>query len=163
MLPILALLLGSTPLKVGDKAPDFTLPDTDGLPVTLSRLLEKGPVIVAFYPRAMTPGCTKQNEALRDRMGDVQSRGAQVIGVSTDPVDRQKEFKAKSRIPYPLLSDPKGEVVAKYSGKMALIGFANRANFVIGQDGKVTAIVEGSAAIDPSTAIAACPLRKGTP
>jgi thioredoxin-dependent peroxiredoxin len=163
MIPLLALLLGSTPLKVGDKAPDFTLLDTDGLPVTLSKLLEKGPVIVAFYPRAMTPGCTKQNEALRDHMGDAQARGAQVIGVSTDPVDRQKEFKTKSRIPYPLLSDPKGEVVEKYPGKMALLGFAKRANFVVGQDGKVTAIVEGSDAIDPTSAIAACPLRKGTP
>jgi peroxiredoxin Q/BCP len=55
-IPFLALLLGSTPLKVGDKAPDFTLPDTDGKPVTLSKLLERGPVILAFYIKAFTPG-----------------------------------------------------------------------------------------------------------
>lgn len=163
MLPLLALLLGGTPLKAGDRAPDFTLPDTDGKPVTLSKLLEKGPVILAFYPKAMTPGCTKQNEAFRDRLGDVEARGAQVVGISTDPVAKQKEFKASSRIPYPLLSDPKGEVVAQYAGKMRLLGVANRANFVIGQDGKVSAVIEGSDAIDPSGAIAACPLRKGTP
>jgi peroxiredoxin Q/BCP len=53
---ILAMLLGSAALKVGDKAPDFTLPDTEGRPVTLSKLLEKGPVIVFFYPKAFTPG-----------------------------------------------------------------------------------------------------------
>ena len=55
-LPLLALLLGSAPLKVGDRAPDFTLPDTDGSPVSLSALLQRGPVIVAFFPKAFTPG-----------------------------------------------------------------------------------------------------------
>lgn len=55
-LPFLALLLGAAPLKVGDKAPDFTLPDTDGKPVTLSKMLQKGPVILAFYIKAFTPG-----------------------------------------------------------------------------------------------------------
>ncbi len=54
--PFLALLLGATQLKVGDKAPDFTLPDTDGKPVTLSKLLQQGPVILAFYTKAFTPG-----------------------------------------------------------------------------------------------------------
>ncbi len=55
-IPLLALLLGSAPLKVGDRAPDFTLPDTDGNPVTLSKLLQGGPVILAFYVKAFTPG-----------------------------------------------------------------------------------------------------------
>ena len=55
-IPLLALLLGSTPLKAGDRAPDFTLPDTEGKPVTLSKLLETGPVILAFYVKAFTPG-----------------------------------------------------------------------------------------------------------
>lgn len=55
-LPILAALLGATALKVGDKAPEFTLPDTDGKPVVLSQLLQKGPVILAFFPKAFTPG-----------------------------------------------------------------------------------------------------------
>ncbi len=55
-IPLLALLLGSTPLEVGDRAVDFTLPDTDGNPVTLAKLLERGPVILAFFPKAFTPG-----------------------------------------------------------------------------------------------------------
>lgn len=162
-LPLLALLLGSTPLEVGDPAPDFTLPDTEGKPVTLSVLLKKGPVILAFYPKAFTPGCTKQNEAFRDQFGKVEERGAQVVGISTDSVEKQREFKQRYRLPYPLLSDPEGKVVEQYPGKMAVLGLASRANFVIGQDGKVAAIVEGGDAVDPTAAIAACPLRKGTP
>ena len=55
-IPLLAMLLGAAPLKVGDRAPDFTLPDTEGKPVTLSKLLEKGPVILAFFPKAFTAG-----------------------------------------------------------------------------------------------------------
>ncbi|HTN53315.1 MAG TPA: peroxiredoxin [Anaeromyxobacter sp.] len=159
-LPLMALLLGATPLKVGDKAPDFTLPDTDGKPVTLSALLQNGPVILAFYPKAFTPGCTKQNQNFRDKLPSVQEKGAQVIGISVDSVAKQKEFKEKYGLPYPLLSDGDGKVAALYPGKMPVLGVANRANFVIDQQGIVTGIVEGSDAIDPTSAIAQCPLRK---
>jgi thioredoxin-dependent peroxiredoxin len=159
-IPLLALLLGATPLKVGDQAPDFTLSDTEGTPVTLSALLRKGPVILAFYPKAFTPGCNKQNKAFRDKFAAVQEKGAQVVGISNDDVATQKRFKTEMQLPYTLLSDPKGEVIAKYSGKMPLLGFASRANFVIDQDGTVKAVVEGSDAVDPSSAIAQCPLRK---
>jgi thioredoxin-dependent peroxiredoxin len=159
-IPLLALLLGSTPLKVGDKAPDFTLPDTEGKPVTLSQLLKEGPVILAFYPKAFTPGCTKQNQAFRDHFSAVQEKGAQVIGISKDDVATQKRFKAEMKLPYTLLSDTKGEVIAKYSGSMPIIGYASRANFVIDQDGTVKTVVEGSDAVDPTSAIAQCPLKK---
>jgi peroxiredoxin Q/BCP len=161
-IPILAMLLGSTALKVGDRAPDFTLPDTDGKPVTLSTLLEKGPVILAFYPKAFTPGCTKQNANFRDQYADVSAKGAQVVGISTDDVETQRRFKAEMKLPYPLLSDQGGKVAKQYAGTMAVIGVANRANFVIGQDGTVKEIVEGGDAVDPTAAIAACPLRKGS-
>jgi len=159
-IPLVAMLLGATPLKVGDRAPDFTLPDTEGTPVTLSALLRSGPVILAFYPKAFTPGCTKQNENFRDHFGAVQEKGAQVVGISTDDVETQKKFKAEYKLPYTLLSDQGGKVVAQYSGKMPVIGLAKRANFVVDQDGTVKAIVEGGAAVDPSLAIADCPLRK---
>lgn len=158
--PLLAMLLGATSLKVGDKAPDFTLDDHDGKPVTLSKALEAGPVILAFYPKAFTPGCTKQNSNFRDKYGEVESKGAQVFGISTDTVETQKRFRAEYKLPYALLSDPGGKVAKEYSGTMPVVGVANRANFVIGQDGKITQIVEGGDAIDPNAAIAACPLRK---
>lgn len=158
---LLAMLLGSGPLKVGDRAPDFTLPDTDGQPVTLSKLLEKGPVILAFYPKAFTPGCTKQNANFRDRFADVEKKGATVLGISTDDVETQRRFKAEMKLPYPLLSDSGGKVAKQYAGTMAVVGVANRANFVVGQDGVVKEIVSGGDAVDPAAAIAACPLRKG--
>jgi peroxiredoxin Q/BCP len=159
--PLLAVLLGATSLEVGDKAPDFTLPDTEGNTVSLSALLRNGPVILAFYPKAFTPGCTKQNKNFRDRFAEVQAKGAQVVGISTDSVETQRKFKAEHGLPYTLLSDQGGKVAAAYSGKMPVLGVANRANFVIDQDGTITAIIQGGDAVDPSSAIAHCPLRKG--
>jgi len=158
--PLLAMLLGATSLKVGDKAPDFTLSDQEGKPVSLSRALEAGPVILAFYPKAFTPGCNKQNSNFRDKFAEVEKAGAQVFGVSTDSVETQKKFKAEFKLPYSLLSDPDGKVAKQYSGTMPVVGVANRANFVIGQDGKITHIVEGGDAVDPNAAIAACPMRR---
>jgi peroxiredoxin Q/BCP len=158
--PLLAMLLGATSLKVGDQAPDFTLLDQEGTPVTLSRALQAGPVILAFYPKAFTPGCNKQNSNFRDHYAEVEKAGAQVFGVSTDSVETQKKFKAEFKLPYNLLSDPDGKVAKLYSGTMPIVGVANRANFVVGQDGRITKIVEGGDAVDPNAAIAACPLRR---
>jgi peroxiredoxin Q/BCP len=158
--PLLAMLLGATSLKVGDQAPDFTLQDQEGQPVTLSQALKSGPVILAFYPKAFTPGCTKQNSNFRDKFAEVSQKGGQVFGVSTDSVETQKKFRAELKLPYPLLSDPDGKVAKQYSGTMPIVGVANRANFVIGQDGKIAQIVEGGDAVDPNSAIASCPLRK---
>ncbi len=159
-MPILAALLGAAPIKVGDRAPDFTLPDTDGKPTTLSKLLEGGPVILAFYPKAFTPGCTHQNENFRDHIAEVTAKGAQVVGISVDDVDTQRRFKAEHRLPFPLLSDKGGKVSELYSGKMPLVGLSKRANVVIGEDGLVKAVVEGGDAVDPTSAIASCPLRR---
>jgi len=158
--PLLAMLLGATSLKVGDKAPDFTLPDQDGKPVALAEALRTGPVILAFYPKAFTPGCTKQNSNFRDKYAEVEQKGAQVFGVSVDSVETQKKFKAEYKLPYPLLSDEGGKVAKLYSGTIPVVGLANRANFVIGQDGTITKIIEGGDAVDPNAAIASCPLRK---
>jgi peroxiredoxin Q/BCP len=156
---LLALVLAAG-LKAGDQAPNFTLPDTEGKPVTLSKLLEQGPVILAFYPKAFTSGCTKQNSNFRDQYGEVEKKGAQVVGISTDDVATQKKFKAEYKLPYPLLADEGGKVASQYTGIMPVVGYASRSNVVIGQDGKVVKVVEGSDAIDPNGAIALCPLRK---
>jgi peroxiredoxin Q/BCP len=157
---LLTLLLGTSPLKVGDPAPGFTLPDQDGNPVTLSELLASGPVILAFYPKAFTPGCTKQNSSFRDRYADVSAKGAQVLGISVDDVATQKRFRDELKLPYRLLSDAGGKVAKLYAGTMPVVGLASRANFVVGQDGKIAQIVLGGDAVDPNSAIAACPLRK---
>jgi peroxiredoxin Q/BCP len=158
--PLIAMLLGATSLKVGDKAPDFTLPDQDGKPVSLADALKEGPVILAFYPKAFTPGCTKQNSNFRDKYAEVEQKGARVFGISTDSVETQRKFRAEYKLPYSLLSDEGGKVAKLYSGTVPVVGLANRANFVVGQDGKIAQIVEGGDAVDPNAAIASCPIRK---
>jgi peroxiredoxin Q/BCP len=90
----------------------------------------------------------------------VEKKGAEVVGVSTDSVETLSKFKAEYKLPFVLLSDEKGTVVEQYPGKIPILGVANRATYVIGQDGLVKEIITGSAAVDPSTAVSACPLRK---
>ena len=90
----------------------------------------------------------------------MEKKGAEVVGVSTDSVETLSKFKAEFKLPFVLLSDEKGTVVEQYPGKIPVLGVANRATYVIGQDGLVKEIITGGAAIDPSTAVAACPLRK---
>ncbi len=90
------------------------------------------------------------------------TKGAQLVGISVDSVETQKKFKEQLKVPYPLLSDQGGKVAAQYGGKIPVVGLANRATYVIDQDGKVKDVVTGSDAIEPGGAITACPLhRKG--
>lgn len=91
----------------------------------------------------------------------MEKKGAQVVGISVDSVATQKKFKEQLKVPYPILSDEGGKVAAQYGGKVPVLGLANRATFVIQQDGKVKEIVTGGDAIDPGGAIISCPMRKG--
>lgn len=83
-----------------------------------------------------------------------------MVAISTDDRETLKRFKEDRKAAYPFLSDEGGKVAAKYSGVMPIIGVANRANYVIGQDGKIVSIVTGSDAIDPSASVGACPIHK---
>ncbi len=160
-LPFLAMILGASTLKVGDKAPDFTLTDSDGKPVALGALLQKGPVILAFFPKAFTPGCTKENQAYRDRYAEVEKKGASVVAISTDSPDTLKKFKDEYHLPFLLLSDADGKVADQYGGRIPVVGLANRATYVVDQDGKIADIVTGSAAVDPTASLTSCPAKKG--
>jgi len=91
----------------------------------------------------------------------VEKKGAQVVAVSTDSVETLKKFKSEYSLPFPLLSDSEGKVAEQYGGRIPLVGLANRTTYVLAEDGKVTEIVSGSAAIDPTSAVSACPLKKG--
>jgi peroxiredoxin Q/BCP len=82
------------------------------------------------------------------------------VGISTDDVATQKRFKDTYGLPYPLLSDAGGTVARQYAGVIPVVGLANRATFVIGQDGRIVEVVTGSAAIDPAGSIAACPTHR---
>ncbi len=90
----------------------------------------------------------------------MEKKGAEVVGVSTDSVEKLAKFRSEFNLPFVLLSDEKGTVVEQYPGKIPVLGVANRATYVIGQDGKIVQIVTGGDAIDPNSAVSACPLGK---
>lgn len=85
-----------------------------------------------------------------------------MVGISTDSVEAQRKFKDENKLPFPLLSDAGGKVAQQYGGLIPVIGAANRATFVVGQDGVVKEIITGKDAIDPGGSIEACPLRKSS-
>ncbi len=147
----------STTLKVGDAAPDFTLPSTDGKPVTLSSFRGKENVVLAFFPAAFTGGCTAEMQKYQLGIDKFKGAATQVFGISTDNTPSQKEFGAKLNLTFPLLSDFADRKVAKaYGVLMPDRGMANRVTFVIDQDGNVTFMEQGKAAVDTAGAGEAC-------
>ena len=126
----------------GREAPDFTLADQDGTEVTLSELRGR-PVVLYFYPRADTPGCTTQACGVRDHGGDYEVAGASVLGVSPDTVDAQKRFADKYDLDFTLLADPDHEVADLYGvwGEKRMYGKTymgvKRATFLIDPEGRV--------------------------
>lgn len=125
----------STDLKVGSPAPQVTGTDENGKPLNFADLYKKGQVLVFFYPKADTSGCTAQACSLRDAYEKLQAKGVFVVGVSTDSVEQQLAFKKKHRLPYPLISDA-DKSVAKAFDVPVTLGFASRQAFLI-TDNKV--------------------------
>lgn len=129
-------------IEVGENAPAFTLTADDGSKVKLADL-KGSPVVLYFYPRDNTPGCTREACAFRDRKAELQKLGAKVIGISTDDIASHVKFRDKFSLNFPLLSDPDHKVAEKYGawreknmyGKKTM-GIA-RSTFLIGPDGKV--------------------------
>src|SRR5438105_13997354 len=107
-------------MKIGDVVEDFELPDEQGETRTLSGLLQDGPVVLFFYPAAMTPGCTAEACHFRDIVGEFKALGAQPVGISGDTVDKQSEFAGKYSLGYPLLSDREGAVRARFGVKRGI-------------------------------------------
>src|SRR5215216_7917058 len=99
-----------TKVNVGDKIDDFELPDESGAPRRLSELLTDGPVVLFFYPAALTPGCTAEACHFRDLAAEFAAVGARPVGISGDSVDRQQEFAQSHTLGMPLLSDVDGTV-----------------------------------------------------
>jgi peroxiredoxin Q/BCP len=126
-------------MRPGDPVPDFELPAQDGQPVRLSEELSRGPVVLFFYPRAMTPGCTKESCHFRDLEAEFAAVGASRLGISADPVQRQRQFAEKNGFEFPLLSDPDRIVARQYGVKRPGPLFNRRATFVIGADGLLVA------------------------
>lgn len=131
-------------MKTGDTAPDFELPDQNGTPRKLSTLLADGPVVLFFYPAAMTPGCTREACHFRDVADEFAAVGAQRVGISTDAVDKQAKFASMNSFDYPLLSDADGTVAAQFGVKRGLLGKlmpVKRTTFVIDTDRKVLDVI----------------------
>ena len=124
---------GKYMLAIGSRAPEFTLPDQDDRTVSLSTLLNRGPLILYFYPADFTPGCTREACMLRDLHGDILKVGLAVAGVSPQSPGRHKEFREKYQLPFILLSDVEKFVVKMYDANGPLGMGVRRATYLIDQ------------------------------
>ena len=128
--------------QIGDPLEDFTLPDQDNLPVTLSNFLGK-PVVLFFYPKADTPGCTVEACGFRDQFAQLETAGAVVLGISRDTPKALAKFKTKYDLPYTLLADQDQEIIKRFDllkqktmyGKP--VTGVERTTYLIGSDGRL--------------------------
>jgi len=132
-----SLLGSSTGLAVGDEAPAFALPDQDGKTVRLQDFAGRKNVVVYFYPKDDTPGCTKESCTFRDQYTAFTDAGAEVIGISSDSPASHRAFADKYRLPFPLLSDADGAVRKAFKVPKSLGLLPGRVTFVIDKRGVV--------------------------
>jgi len=140
-------------MNIGDEVPDFELPDQTGTPRRLSTMLADGPVVLFFYPAAMTPGCTKEACHFRDLGAEFGAAGVQRVGISADDVAKQKQFSDKHGFDYPLLADTGGQVAEIFGVKRGKLGArlgapVKRWTFAIGKDSKVVAAIHSEVNMD---------------
>ncbi len=139
LMSLFSLLFGAAqaePLKVGDKAPAVTATTDSGSTLNLGDVYKKNDyTLVWFYPKALTGGCTKQGCSLRDASAELTKKGVAIIGVSTDTVAKQKEFKETNNFPFPLLADTEKTVVKGFG--QPGVALAGREAYLINRQGKV--------------------------
>jgi peroxiredoxin Q/BCP len=140
-------------MRAGDEVPDFELPDQDGTPRRLSTLLADGPVVLFFYPAAMTSGCTREACHFRDLASEFAAAGVQRVGISRDSVARQKQFADRHSFDYPLLSDESGAVAKVFGVRRGRIGErlgapVKRWTFAIGGNRTVVAAIHSELNMD---------------
>ena len=128
-------------MRIGDSVPNFTLQDQYGTERSLTEFLANGPVVLFFYPAAMTAGCTKEACSFRDHAAEFAALGAQRVGISMDDIAAQSQFSEQHGFDYPLLSDPDG-AVAKIFGVKRALGLlkVKRSTFVINSDATIRAV-----------------------
>jgi peroxiredoxin Q/BCP len=128
---------------VGETAPDFELPDQNGVKHNLKEFAGKW-LVLYFYPKDDTPGCTQEACAFRDDLHKLEALGAQVVGISVDDSSSHAEFAKKYHLPFPLLADKSTEVAARYGALMNLLvlKIAKRYTFLIDPQGKVAKVYE---------------------
>ncbi len=127
-------------LSIGDTAPQFTLQDSDNNSYSLSDYEGKSPVVIYFYPKANTSGCTKQACGIRDDYSKFEEKGIKIFGISVDSKESIKEFENDYQLNFPLLSDETKEVTEKY-GVLNNVGVASRVTFIIDKQGNLANII----------------------
>lgn len=132
--------------KVGDKVPDISAPLSDGTTFHLQEWLSKAPIVLYFYPKDDTPGCTTEACGLRDDIAAFHDLKATVVGASYDSIESHKKFIAKYQLPFPLISD-REKTVSKAFGVSGLL-FPSRATFIIGKDGT---LLYANLSVNPKT------------
>lgn len=134
-------------MKRGDRVPEFELPDQTGTVRSLSSLLADGPIVLFFYPAAMTPGCTVQACGMRDAAAELAASDAIVLGVSRDPVAKLARFAERDHLDFDLLSDPDHEVASRYGawGPKKFMGRSYdgilRTTFLIDREGRLRHVI----------------------
>lgn len=129
-------------LRVGDQAPNFTLPSTTGGDFNLYNDRKGKPCIVYFYPKDFTPGCTAEACDFRDNIEFFKQFDIDVLGVSRDDVETHLKFKAKHDLPFELLADTKGDVTKAFKATLPLVGMSKRITYLLDQNQKVVAVFE---------------------
>lgn len=158
MFPIAGLFSSSTP-KPGDVVPDFTCTDTEGRTHTLSAMLQQGPVVVAFFPKAFTSVCTRELKGYRDRHAELAQAHGQVLAVSMDDAPTMAKFKQSLGANFTFVPDPEGNLVRLFDVKMPLLSMPRRFTFVIGEGRRIVKVEAGKDAADPGGAIGSCSIR----
>jgi peroxiredoxin Q/BCP len=138
-------------MKRGDRVGEFELPDQTGTVRSLTGLLSDGPIVLFFYPAAMTPGCTKEACHFRDLAGEFAEVGASRVGISADAVAKQAKFADMQKFDFPLLSDTDGVVATQFGVKRGLLGKlmpVKRTTFVIDTDRTVLDVIASEFSMD---------------
>lgn len=150
IIPLFALSMtcsGQTPLKIGDSAPQFESKDQDGKTWKLSDFKGKQAVLIYFYPKDNTPGCTKEACGLRDNIEELKSNKVQILGVSFDSAESHKKFISKFNLNFPLLVDTDGKLADAFGArKEAGKKSARRVSFLINKEGKIAHITDSPSA-----------------
>ena len=128
--------------RAGDVAPLFTGTNQDGQVFNLSDLIGKKIVLLYFYPKDFTGGCTKEACGFRDRMGDLQTNNVAVVGVSHDSVESHKKFAGEYKLNFTLIADPDDKIIRLYDVKMPVMAMSKRVSFLIGLDGKIVHVTD---------------------
>lgn len=135
-------------LKVGDVAPEFVLPDESGNEVSLVKLLEESAIILYFYPRDFTKGCTREACSIRDMHEEILSVGLRVVGISPQEEDSHRRFKEEHELPFTLLCDPDKIAIRMYDADGPFGYGVRRITYLIGQGQKIQAALEANVAVD---------------